>query len=76
MFALWAACSVCAQQIVDSGITKLYVSEQYYYKKNDSWADEIQRGQTILKEGGVQVIPLLHREFGISLRFDKTVWTI
>lgn len=56
LYGTWAACTDCAQAIVESGITKLV----RHYPPDDEavqrWLESVQLGDELLKAGGVNII--------------------
>lgn len=55
MVCPWAACSECAQAIIQSGIKRLVVHKQAL-NKNGSWAEEVEISFTMMREAGVDVV--------------------
>lgn len=57
MICPWAACSDCARAIVLAGIRKLIRRPRVELDGASArWDDSVQRGDTILRESGVQII--------------------
>lgn len=54
MVCAWAACSECAQAIIQSGIKKL-VTHKQALERNGSWGDEVEIGFTMMREAGVEI---------------------
>ncbi len=55
LVAVWASCSDCAKAIVGAGVRYL-VRFPLHQDGIAHWADDIAVGETILREGGVEVI--------------------
>lgn len=71
MVACWAACSGCAQAIVQSGIRRLVVHGDRMDATPDRWREEVDRGLWLLDKGGVEVVRLEGPvNAGVKIRFD------
>jgi len=55
MVCPWAACTDCAQAIIQAGIKKLVVHKQAL-DRSGSWKDDIDFAFKILREAGVEII--------------------
>lgn len=64
------ACSVCAQQIVDSGIKRCVFDERFRTLMPKRWSVEVDRGMSILREAGIERTSL-NEVFGLrSIHFN------
>lgn len=49
----WAACTVCAQTIIDAGIRRVITHKAMMDRTPERWADNIVTAQKMLREAGV-----------------------
>lgn len=68
----WAACADCARAIVQSGLQTLY---RFPMPDNERWSRSVVVGDTIMSEGGVQIVELDMADFSIpsGLRLGQMV---
>ena len=55
MFAYWAACCYCAQDILSSPVTDLYVHKQRMDMTPERWKADVDYALGMLREGGISV---------------------
>lgn len=70
MYAPWAACSVCAQAIIEGGIAKLVTHKQMMEKTPEKWRGSIAIADLMLKEAGVIVEPYDDSELEMGILFN------
>lgn len=58
LIAAWAACADCARAIVQAGISTLVRHNNPSHPDHDAWQESIAIGDTIMREGGVQIIEI------------------
>lgn len=68
MFCLWAACPLCAQAIIECGISTVVTSAELNRQTPRRWAVEVHRGLSMLDEAGVEV--RMVEGVGVVVRFD------
>lgn len=76
MFAYWAACCYCAQDILSSPVTSLYVHKQRMDMTPDRWKADVDYALGMLTEGGI----LVHYFDGPipgapNIRVDSKLWS-
>jgi len=55
MVCPWAACSDCAQAIIQTGIKRLIIYKQALDRSNN-WQEDIELAFTMLREAGVEIV--------------------
>lgn len=74
MVCPWAACSDCARAIVCAGVTRLVRHKDASDRSPDWWVDSIAVADTILAEGGVNVIDIVGSVGAPEVRHTGIVW--
>jgi dCMP deaminase len=78
MYCLWAACTVCARDIIEAGIDRLVTLESYYSRSPERWRSDIDAATEMLREAGVGVQLLFDTELPAGwpkLRFNGELIT-
>ena len=70
----WAACSTCAQTIIDSGIVRLVTHEQALRRSPKKWMKEVEIGLQMFAEAGVKVVIWSGEIGGIEIRHCGEIW--
>lgn len=55
MYVLWAACTGCAQAIIESGINRIITLDTTVYNDSNNWADEVRLGLEMLNEANIKI---------------------
>lgn len=74
MVSCWAACSDCAQAIIEGGIKKLIIHQQAFDKTPARWLEDINIAFLMLEEAGVEVEIIDAIIGGCSILFDGKTW--
>lgn len=69
MYAPWASCFHCAQDIQQAGVRRLVVHKTLMEKTYDKWLTSVEEGLSLLWDHGVQ-IDMLDYEFGWKINFN------
>lgn len=71
MFATWAACNICATEIIEAGIAKVVTHKKTVDASPEHWKQSIRIAEEMFKEAGV-VYELWEGDIGgIELRFNE-----
>lgn len=73
LYCPWAACTKCAQLIIQSGIEKLVVHKEAMIWTPGRWVDNIVIAEQMLKEGGVEYIEWSGK-IGVMGVMDGKAW--
>jgi len=74
MVAGWAACTRCAQNIIESGITTLITHLATRYMTPARWQENIALADNMMKEAGVKIILFDEEIGGVENLFNQVVW--
>jgi deoxycytidylate deaminase len=76
MYAYWAACCHCAQDILCSPVKELWVHKQRMDMTPDRWKADVEYALSMLAEGGITINQYDGPVFGAPLiRVDTKLWS-
>lgn len=75
MVAPWAACTECARAIVQSGIKVLVRHKQASDRSPERWIESINFADTILRDGGVEIIDFNGSLNAVEIWHCEERWT-
>lgn len=75
MVCPWAACSDCARAIVCARIVRLVRHQDASDRSPERWIESIKVADTILQEGGVEIIDIAGPVDGPELLHSEVLWT-
>jgi deoxycytidylate deaminase len=75
MYCTWAACTTCAQLIIQSGIGRVVTDGRLRQRTPERWQAEIEHADKLLAETGVLLTVLEGAlNSGLRHRFDGQDW--
>lgn len=75
MVCPWAACSDCARAIVCAGVKKLVRHKDASDRSPERWIESIKVADTILHEGGVEILDIVGSVGAPQLLHTGVLWT-
>lgn len=70
LYAPWAACFCCAQDIQQAGVRRVVTHKTLMEKTYDKWLTSVEEGLSLLYDHGVQV-DMVDCEFGWKIMFNS-----
>lgn len=69
MYAPWASCFHCAQDIQQAGVRRLVTHKTLMEKTYDKWLTSVEEGLSLLWDHGVEIV-MVDYEFGWTINFN------
>ena len=74
MYTTWVPCPVCANAIINTGISKVVIHYDAAIKPKEKWEKELKEGLKMMIEGGVEVCVYKGKIGNVKALFSKKIW--
>ncbi len=71
LYAPWASCVECAQDIISAGISRVVVSQGAMNSTPDDWVPKVEAGLDMLMDAGIKVEMMKPQGFTITMRDEE-----